>query len=718
MDGFLSKEQELLVYFNDTNPHIICLVEVLPKSGKQSDFSQINIPGYQKFHPDETRSKRGAVIFTRNDLDVMPIPELNSCNFEETIWIKVRFENESVVCGLIYRNPSSSAENNQHLNDLINMASELSKSCHLFIVGDFNFKSIDWETYNTLPDATPSIKEFLVTTLQNNLFQHVNSWTRVRGNDQPSILDLIFTNNEHIIESVHTDCPIGKSDHCVLSANLNLHVKDSPINEVHDFRRADLESISNYLQSIPWDEKFTGIGVNECWSIFKDVIHNQIQQHVPLKRQKSSSFRNRHLWMNRDTKNAINKKKTLWKKNCSCPTPYALKRYNVARNKCNQIIRNAKYTFEQKITSEIKDSPKPFWDYIHSQSKNHSPIPNLIKPDGTQTNTDEEKCKTLNSFFASVFTKDDTSSTPPPLPTRNHDTKLEEIVCSESEVLDKLVKLKVNKAPGPDNIHPLLLKHIAPIISYPLSCIYNKSLSEGKLPDDWKFAVITALHKKGDKTNPNNYRPVSLTSILCKVLESIIRDKIENHLKINNLLSSNQYGFRSGRSCNTQLLDALDTWTKCLNEGDDVDIILLDFSKAFDSVSHPRLISKLESYGITGKLQNWIKNFLSERKQAVKIKQTLSTTEDVLSGVPQGSVLGPTLFLLFINDLPDVVNCHVKIFADDTKLFQPIKSPSDIEKLQNDLNSLHLWSKTWGLNFNTAKCVHLHVGKKQEPHTY
>ena len=184
------------------------------------------------------------------------------------------------------------------------------------------------------------------------------------------------------------------------------------------------------------------------------------------------------------------------------------------------------------------------------------------------------------------------------------------------------------------------------------------------------------------------------------------------------LFSQHQYGFKSGRSCNSQLLDAMNDWTFAVNNNQDVDIILLDFAKAFDSVSHCRLLSKLKSYGIIGNTLTWIKAFLTDRKQFVQVKNSSSNLSDVLSGVPQGSVLGPTLFLIFINDLPENVKCKVKIFADDTKIYTSVKSDEDISKLQEDLNSLHVWSTTWGLKFNASKCTHVHVGNKFQTNTY
>ena len=230
---------------------------------------------------------------------------------------------------------------------------------------------------------------------------------------------------------------------------------------------------------------------------------------------------------------------------------------------------------------------------------------------------------------------------------------------------------------------------------------------------------MTPIHKKVDRTEPSNYRLVSLTSQNCKVLESIIRDKIVEHLKRNNLLNDAQHGFREGRSCLTNLLETLEQWTEILDEGDCIDVAYLDFRKAFDLVSHEHLIYKLTKYGIKGKILNWIKDYLSNRKQRVVIRGTPSSWRDVTSGVPQGSVLGPILFLIFINDLPTELLSKLSLFANDSKLFSRIivnrknSSNSGTEgggRLQGDLDRVVEWAKKWKMEFNVDKCKIMHLG--------
>ena len=222
---------------------------------------------------------------------------------------------------------------------------------------------------------------------------------------------------------------------------------------------------------------------------------------------------------------------------------------------------------------------------------------------------------------------------------------------------------------------------------------------------------ITALFKKGSKKMASNYRPVSLTSIVGKCLEKIVREKIIDFMKDNSLFSNRQYGFISGRSTQLQLLEVLDKWTEALDEGQSIDCIYMDYAKAFDTVPHRRLIYKLESYGINPKAVSWIENFLRNRTQQVIVQGEESSWKPVTSGIPQGSVLGPILFVIFINDLPDCVTSDAYLFADDTKIFRVIANEEDRGELQKDLDRLDEWSKDWLLKFHPQKCKFMTIGK-------
>lgn len=288
------------------------------------------------------------------------------------------------------------------------------------------------------------------------------------------------------------------------------------------------------------------------------------------------------------------------------------------------------------------------------------------------------------------------------------------------KVRKKIRQLRKNSAPGPDGISPEILKSCEEELAPVLAAVYRKSLREAAVPDEWKQANVVPIYKKGTKSCTGNYRPVSLTSICCKILEGILRDDMVEHLKRNRLVTEAQHGFMRNKSCTTNLLEFLETVTRDADEGKPQDIIYLDFAKAFDKVPHRRLVKKMEAFGIRGDVLNWVREWLRDRQARVLVQGKKSTWRKVLSGVPQGSVLGPILFVIFINDLEDEImeSQLVKMFADDTKIRQVVENRRDSTELQQTLNKLWEWSIRWGMAFNVKKCHVMHIGRKNERNSY
>ena len=283
----------------------------------------------------------------------------------------------------------------------------------------------------------------------------------------------------------------------------------------------------------------------------------------------------------------------------------------------------------------------------------------------------------------------------------------------------ELCHLNVKKACGPDSITPFLLKAAAEHISVPLSHLFNQSLSTGTLPFDWVSGNVMPIHKRNDKHVPGNHRLISLTSVVIKVFERILHRYLVSALENHHLLSSSQFGFRAKRSTISLLVDAVDDWSLCLEQRGTVHCLLLDFAKAFDSILHERLLLKLSSLGIRCNLHKWLRFFLTQRKQRVVINGAYSDWVDVTSGVPQGTVLGPLLFLLYVNDLDSVVKYStIKLFADDVLLYAPVSSIKDCSALQDDLAAIFHWTTRWQLRLNPNKCEALAMTNKRISLTY
>ncbi len=264
--------------------------------------------------------------------------------------------------------------------------------------------------------------------------------------------------------------------------------------------------------------------------------------------------------------------------------------------------------------------------------------------------------------------------------------------------------MKVNKAAGPDALPNRVLQACASELTPAITTLFQSSIDSGELPKDWRDANIAPVFKKGDRHTPENYRPVSLTCVLSKLLEHIICRHILNHLDKNRVLTSLNHGFRKGFSCETQLVVTLHDLLRHHDKNKQVDTMILDFSKAFDTVPHKRLLHKLKNYGIKGPILQWISSFLTQREMCVVVEGEKSPNVTVDSGVPQGTVLGPLLFLCYINDIPNSVKSQIRLFADDCLLYRPINSFKDHDILQQDLDNLQKWANDWGMKFNAKKC--------------
>jgi len=394
-------------------------------------------------------------------------------------------------------------------------------------------------------------------------------------------------------------------------------------------------------------------------------------------------------------------------------------RYAEAEKRTRNLIRSAKRNKEKKLSREKHKNSKPFFDYIRRKTKARTLVGPLKTEKGRNVTDPEQVAKMINKFFVSVFTREDTQNIPEPR-RKNIRSKLKKCWVSAETVRAKIKELRPSSAPGSDGITPKILKNCVAEISSVLAMIYHKSLLTGEVPEEWRQANIVPIFKKGSKAKPGNYRPVLLTSICCKVIEKILRDKIVGHLKANNLISMAQHGFVKNRSCTTNLLEYLQEVMKRLDNGKSMDVVYLDFAKAFDKVLIARLLKKVENMGVEGAVLGWVKSWLTDRKQRVQVDGARSSWRQVLSGVPQGSVLGPVLFVIFINDLEEEVRAGkgLKMFADDTKVGQDVSEPGGTQELQETLDKLWKWVSDWGMAFNVEKCHVVHFGIRNPHHKY
>ena len=453
-----------------------------------------------------------------------------------------------------------------------------------------------------------------------------------------------------------------------------------------------------------------GADIVELWETFKTSILQSIAKYVPSKTSKPMG---QLPWFNRDLRRLLRQKQKLYNK---AKLTNDWSRYRAHQKLCKVQMKQAEQDFINNtiIDGIANKNNKPFWKYIKSKrSDNIGTSP--LKQNGNLVCEASGKAKIFLDQFSSVFTTE-THGDATFDPLRNL-TSLPPLVITSNGVAKLLENINTSKASGPDNLPNIYLKTCAQQLAPGLSLIFYKSVVTGQLPEDWRNAIVAPIFKKGNVHLAENYRPVSLTSVISKLLEHIICKHILGHLDRNNILTSLNHGFRKGFSCETQLLVTMDDLLKQYDRNTQTDVIILDFSKAFDTVPHKKLLNKLEGYGINGSILKWIDSFLTQRKMCVAVDGEISEWTPVLSGVPQGTVLGPLLFLCHINDLPDCVSSQVRLFADDCLLYRPIRKQSDHIALQQDLENLVSWADAWGMSFNSEKC-YLLSSRNKSTHFY
>ena len=365
---------------------------------------------------------------------------------------------------------------------------------------------------------------------------------------------------------------------------------------------------------------------------------------------------------------------------------------------------------------------------MNTKTKLRSSIPNLYTTktsdaDYIMTTDDHQKANISGEYFSSVFVQEPDWSWIPNEEEKPNVKKELRLDITKEIIKEKLQELNVNKSPGPDNLHPRVFKEIASVLVNPLFMIFNLTIKHSKIPSAWKLASITAIYKnKGSKHSAENYRPISLTSIACKIMESFIRDSMLNYLKANDILSNEQFGFLRGRSTVLQLLKVVDKLTEIMDKGCVIDVIYCDYQKAFDTVPHKRLLEILIRYGITDPVLCWVQDFLSNRRQQILVNGCKSEIFEVTPGVPQGSVLGPLLFIIYINSMIDKTgSLDLFLYADDLKIYNEINTDEDVEALQQDLDRLYDWTQYSLLKFHPGKCVAMRLkskSKNNEPNVF
>ena len=624
----------------------------------------------------------------------------------EILGVSIHSPKSTILLILCYRPPSSSASifTSKLQQYLLKVYKNFSRIC---LLGDFNFPGINW-----ISESSDSSDERQFIDLANDFaFKQLNN---ISSNVHGNILDLVFSNQPTEFSDIEEVDAEFNTDHNILSFDicLGLSYKNAPTRHVYDYSKADFEQIKralveSELVSVVNDKS----NVNEAWDAWYSKVMNIINEHVPkicLKNNCSVP------WFDREVIMLRNRKNTAWRAAKRKSTPGKWAKYRQLRNSLNKLLKSKYNTYINNLGDKVKQDPKKFWSFVKSKRVNSS-LPSVMKWGSKCRENPQEKCKMFNEYFYSVFTDSPDDSINSPISHSSYDPSISSLVIEENTVLEELSKLDTSKATGPDNISAIFLKQCRSELKTSICALFNRSLKEGIVPVEWrKSNVVPVFKNKNSDDDITNYRPISLLSIISKVLERLIHKHL--YSKLSHKFYKNQHGFLQGKSTCTQLVSFVHEIGKILDQSKQVDIIYMDFSKAFDSVPHNLLIDKLKHNGICGSVLKWFESYLCNRYQRVTIEGFVSDWLPVKSGVPQGSILGPLLFLLYINDLPDVVrNSDVALFADDTKLYLEVTNIENCRDVQLDLESLHQWSLKWKLSFNASKCKVLSITRSKNP---
>ncbi|MEW8547708.1 MAG: reverse transcriptase family protein, partial [Candidatus Thiodiazotropha sp.] len=422
-------------------------------------------------------------------------------------------------------------------------------------------------------------------------------------------------------------------------------------------------------------------------------------------------------WITTFLKRHIRKRKRAYKKAKKTNKESHWKTFKKLRNRVVTMIRESKNTYYEKLAEKLRSntlSTKDWWSTLKTfiTPNSSSSIPPLDHNNSIYAD-ETDKANIFNKYFQSQTILDETNAILPDLIPSVINSELSTIVLSPLEVESVLKTLNVGKASGPNGLNNRILKELSSELSIPFCSFFNQSLRVGTLPVFYKEANVCPIPKKGDMSVVSNYRPISLLNAEVKVFERLVFKYLYNHLHDNNLLSSFQSGFIPGDSTVNQLTYLYNTFCQALDSGKEVRAVFCDISKAFDRVWHAGLLHKLKAAGVTGEVLDWFKNYLSDRKQRVVLPGALSGWTSIKAGVPQGSILGPLLFLLYINDIVVDIGSSVRLFADDTSLFIVVDDPITAAGCLNmDLDRISRWAATWLVSFNPSKTESLLVSRK------
>ena len=727
--GLHSNFSSVEAHLATSSPNLFLLSETQLSSQSSPDPFQISRYNlYSRF-----RYKGGVAAYCNINTPIARLMDLESPHFD-VLWLKIYLPTTTIILCFYYCSPNAT--------DFLSFFEYLT-SCHeslltkhphaeVLYIGDFNVRHTDW-LQSTHTDVG-GIEAFHFS-ISNELEQIIKHPTRVpdRHDHTANTLDLFFTSNPQNY-TYTVSSPLGSSDHCTVSVTSSV-TPPPPIpptqRHLWHFENVRHADMSNFLLNFPWNDYcFRTRDPDLAATAVGEVVDSGMRANIPYS---LTTFSPSNPWFDRASSSAISDREGAHRSYQASPSEFTHATFISARNRCSAKLRRARSSFRERKIDKLNSSPteKCFWSLSKKIFNNfcNSSFPSLIRPDGSIACSTTDKANLFGSYFSANSSLSDFNAPDPP--TQPLSNPIPSIIISARKVRRVLRSLKTDKASGPDGVPPRFLKEFAEELAPVLCRLFRLILISCTYPSSWKHALVQPVPKKGDRSNPSNYRPIALTSAVAKVFETLLNSHFIKHLESNNLLSDHQYGFRKARSTGDLLSYLTHTWSSSLRDFGESFVIALDISKAFDRVWHKALLAKLPAYGFTPSFCKLISSFLSDRFISVVVDGATSASFPVSSGVPQGSVLSPTLFLLFINDLLHATASDVHSFADDSNLHksssfqcQPSSNACSQSRLAisstitSDLQSISEWGTRNLVKFNTSKTQLLTISLSNTPSNY
>lgn len=675
------------------------------------------------------RDSGGVCAYIRDDLAGLTEIILSYSNGVVEV-LTVHSKKMNLVVCVLYRQPNDSVHGHQSKNLEFKDALDKLSQClidlgtptpDIIMGGDFNLPHTQWPHCSSRSGCPRAEKE-MIETLKNfsNQFcmmQIVDLPTHKDGN----VLDCVFINNENIMNDININVVLQSiSHHKIIEVSTPLHTNQR-VNDVSitqktgfyalNFFHSDVqwENILNDLQCIDWKSVLHNKNASDMLDVFYDTCLNICQRYVPSKLPTSKRVNKVVRFRRALCRRRRRVNKLLLRVSSPSRKEKLSNEIIDIETKLMNSYKDEKSYEEKKAIDAIKKNPKYFFKYARRFSKTKSSIGPLVNEHGEVINDSFAMANMLMEQYSKMF------STPLDVDLDidqvDQSNALFDILFDQNDFIKAIDKLKTNAAPGLDGFPAALLKHCKTALSIPLTIMWKSSLIEGIVPDKLKHSPITPLHKGGSRAICQNYRPVALTSHIIKLFEKIMKQRIVEFLEANALFNPGQHGFRRGRSCLSELLVHFDEILEGLTNSSNVDVIYLDFAKAFDKVDFKVLLKKLHKIGVRGKLLKWIESFLTNRTLYVVVNGVMSLPCFVLSGVAQGSVLGPLLFLIMMIDIDSTItDVSIKSFADDTRVLKSVSGPSDTAIMEESLNLIYQWAADNNLSFNDSKFEFIQYG--------